>query len=305
MNRHLVLTGALTGTILFAGIVSANASEITGTLQAGAGTSSTISGTVTGGSNNDSGNNTNNNGNSGGTTGNTANAGGGNTGSSGGGGTYYYGTGSSSSGSSASASATSTSRMANTTQAACQTMTRPMRMGLNNDPSEVALLQQSLNKLMNASLSVTGTFDQATQDAVKAFQTAHASDILAPWGLTSPTGYVYLTTLKKLNELDCGVPQALSAADMSAIAAYRSGMNQASASKTPSLSVKIGVKQAQAADVGASAGTVPTPSAPNAGRNQDPLVGMGASSNQTADASQSAGSFWDWISSSVKKLFAR
>ncbi|MBX4181388.1 hypothetical protein KW807_00815, partial [Candidatus Parcubacteria bacterium] len=49
-----------------------------------------------------------------------------------------------------------------------------------------------------------GVFDQATKQAVEAFQLKYSSEVLAPWGISAPTGYVYITTLGKINQLLCG-----------------------------------------------------------------------------------------------------
>jgi hypothetical protein len=74
----------------------------------------------------------------------------------------------------------------------------------NNDPVEVMKLQAFLINFEGASnVSINGVFDQSTFDAVSAFQTKYQSDILAPWGETAPTGYVYILTLKKINEIYC------------------------------------------------------------------------------------------------------
>ncbi len=78
-----------------------------------------------------------------------------------------------------------------------------IRMGANNDPEQVMKLQTFLNKWMNASLPVTGFYGPLTQAAVMAFQLQHADEILAPWGLTTPTGIVYLTTLRWINSMEC------------------------------------------------------------------------------------------------------
>jgi hypothetical protein len=76
-------------------------------------------------------------------------------------------------------------------------------MGRNNDVEQVRRLQQFLNSEMNAGLPVTGFFGPLTDAAVRAFQAKYASEILTPWGINEPTGYVYLTTRKKINEMYC------------------------------------------------------------------------------------------------------
>ena len=83
-----------------------------------------------------------------------------------------------------------------------------LRMGANNNENQVKKLQTFLNK-HGSTLEVNGIFDQATFDAVKAFQLENWKDVLAPWvkhGLGSDhtaTGYVYKTTLHMINRLEC------------------------------------------------------------------------------------------------------
>ena len=78
-----------------------------------------------------------------------------------------------------------------------------MRIGFNNDPNEVTLLQQFLNRHMDSGLAVTGLFGAPTEEAVKRFQWRYRFEILQPWGISQPTGIVYLTTLRWINMLDC------------------------------------------------------------------------------------------------------
>lgn len=79
-----------------------------------------------------------------------------------------------------------------------------MRRDFNNDPEQVMRLQAFLKAFEGYDyVTINGVFDQATFDAVSAFQTKYQSDILTPWGHTAPTGYVYILTLKKINELYC------------------------------------------------------------------------------------------------------
>lgn len=89
-------------------------------------------------------------------------------------------------------------------------LTDYMRMGEDNDPVQVILLQNFLNAELVINLALTGIFDQATKDAVEMFQQKYASEILPPWGLSGPTGWVYILTLWKINDISCptlGVPK--------------------------------------------------------------------------------------------------
>ncbi len=86
----------------------------------------------------------------------------------------------------------------------CSYLKDYLRMGDNNDVEEVKKLQQFLKDFEGFSeLEVTGVFDQTTFDAVTAFQNKYGSDVLTPWGIEGPTGYVYYTTQKKINEIHC------------------------------------------------------------------------------------------------------
>jgi peptidoglycan hydrolase-like protein with peptidoglycan-binding domain len=79
-------------------------------------------------------------------------------------------------------------------------------IGLNGttpDPEAVKALQQFLNTELGLTLDVNGDFDAATIDAVKAFQTKYALEVLAPWGITDATGIVFKTTQRMINMILC------------------------------------------------------------------------------------------------------
>ncbi len=82
-------------------------------------------------------------------------------------------------------------------------VTKYMRLGRVNDPEEVKKLQQFLNGEMGLTLPVDGFFGLSTDAAVRAFQEKYADEILAPWGITKPTGFVYLTTRHWINHIIC------------------------------------------------------------------------------------------------------
>jgi len=79
----------------------------------------------------------------------------------------------------------------------------PIKLGADNSIVEVLKLQTFLNDFEGFDLEVTGFYDTTTFNAVKTFQEKYASDILEPWGMDLSTGYVYITTIKKINEIYC------------------------------------------------------------------------------------------------------
>ena len=98
-----------------------------------------------------------------------------------------------------------------------------IKLGANNNPDEVTKLQQFLNQFENADLPVTGLYGEATYAAVQKFQDKYAGEVLTPWGLQGHTGYVYLTTRKKINEIYCKgqLTFPLTASQQAEIAAFR------------------------------------------------------------------------------------
>ncbi len=97
---------------------------------------------------------------------------------------------------------------ASTTTYSCtdgQYLTDFMRRGQSNNSEQVKKLQVFLNNQVGAGLTVSGDFDLGTENAVKAFQASNPVQILEPWGIVDPTGYVYKTTLRWINSMACGV----------------------------------------------------------------------------------------------------
>ncbi len=103
----------------------------------------------------------------------------------------------------------------------CPLITTFMVLGENNNTIEVSKLQAFLNDTQGITIDVNGIFDQETVDAVKAFQDKYRSDILGPWGAAISSGRVYITTMKKINEISCGSTFTLSASDLAIINAYK------------------------------------------------------------------------------------
>ena len=85
----------------------------------------------------------------------------------------------------------------------CDYLGEYLKSGVMNTVGEVVKLQKFLNDVEKIQVQITGKFDSATITAVKVFQSRYASDVLTPWGLSEPTGYVYVTTRAKINQIRC------------------------------------------------------------------------------------------------------
>lgn len=99
-----------------------------------------------------------------------------------------------------------------------------LKKGGANSLEQVQRLQDVLQK-DGFEVEVNGAFDDVTHAAVLAFQTKYADKILTPWGLSKPTGFVYLTTRKQVNEIYCkGKEFPLSAEEMSIVEGAKGGV---------------------------------------------------------------------------------
>jgi hypothetical protein len=88
----------------------------------------------------------------------------------------------------------------------CDYLKDYLRIGWSNDRTEVIKLQIFLRELEGfKNLSITGVFDIDTFNAVSTFQERYPEAILTPWGykVNEPTGFVYILTKKKVNEIVC------------------------------------------------------------------------------------------------------
>jgi hypothetical protein len=92
---------------------------------------------------------------------------------------------------------------ATSTEACDRYLTEFIKFGGKNNPEQVARLQHVLKDYEGADVEESGEYDQKTLSAVHAFQTKYWETILAPWNIKASTGFVYLTTRKKVNEIYC------------------------------------------------------------------------------------------------------
>lgn len=101
-----------------------------------------------------------------------------------------------------------------------------LRIDFDNDPVEVMKLQAFLIYFEGfTNLEVDGVFDLELENAVDAFQNRYFNDVLAPWGHEAPTGYVYLTTRKKVNEIYCQKAFPLTASQQTEVEQFRAFLN--------------------------------------------------------------------------------
>lgn len=115
----------------------------------------------------------------------------------------------------------------------CPLITDYLKIGGTNDQSQVTKLQVFLKNVEKLDVDVNGIFDTKTETAVKAFQTKYLSSVLGPWSATRATGFVYITTLKKINEIACATAFVLNADEQAIIDAYK----QRGESTQPSIEV--------------------------------------------------------------------
>lgn len=122
-----------------------------------------------------------------------------------------------------------------TSHAAAETFSRNLKLG--DSGPEIFLLQKTLNQDTDTRLALSGPgspgketeyFGPLTKAAVERFQKKYFKDILAPLGLTSPTGFVGSLTRAKLNLI-------IETNKTSTAPPYQSGVSSNSSSANTSL----------------------------------------------------------------------
>lgn len=109
----------------------------------------------------------------------------------------------------------------NTNPATCSYLNDYLSIKDNNNDIEVTKLQAFLRNTENMDVDINGIFDSKTFQAVKLFQSKYSVDILSPWGQIVPTGRVFYTTKKKINEIYCNSAFPLSGEQLTYINSYK------------------------------------------------------------------------------------
>ncbi len=184
----------------------------------------------------------------------------------------------------------------NTTQygANCsQYLTSFIKPGARNDAEQVKRLQYVLGTLEHLTVGTAGVYDAQTIAATKVFQLRYANRILAPWGLSQPTGNVFLTTRRVVNEIYCnGKPFPLTAEEQAQIdrftASHRTTVTTPRVT-TPRVTTPTPTQPTTVAPVTTDTGS-------DTGTNTDSNTGTDTGSNDQAGAAGgSSGGFWGWV----------
>lgn len=90
-------------------------------------------------------------------------------------------------------------------------LTSYIKLGAKNDVDQVKALQHFLNLDLSIALPMTGYYGPLSFSAVKQFQEKYADEVIKPWATVGfpfekGTGYVYKTTVRWVNVLNCGLP---------------------------------------------------------------------------------------------------
>ena len=104
--------------------------------------------------------------------------------------------------------------------AECNYLLEYIKLGADNNPSEVEKLERFLNEFESENLPVNGVYEQADFEAVSRFQEKYLESVLSPWSHNAATGYVYITTKKKINEIYCQKAFPLTAEQEAEVASF-------------------------------------------------------------------------------------
>jgi uncharacterized repeat protein (TIGR01451 family) len=208
-----------------------------------------------------------------------------------------------------------------TSSTACDTyLTAFIRSNYKNDQQQVRRLQSVLRDFEGAkNIKLNGIYDVATLAAVHAFQIKYKSEILTPWGQTKSTGFVYLTTRKKINEIYCMNTRqfSLSPAQQAEVDAYRSKMSPATKpiavrpvtpttnAVKPALTPSVVVSQQQTGSSSLTTPGVVVSQQQTGSSSSETTIGAYSSASQSAAAPVSGSNIFKSISRFFRSLIRR
>lgn len=82
-------------------------------------------------------------------------------------------------------------------------ITKYTRNGYDNDQDTVKKIQVFLNSYLGSSIPVTGYYGSMTEQSIRELQVRHTDVMLKPWGINTPSGIAYLTTVTGINNIVC------------------------------------------------------------------------------------------------------
>ena len=82
-------------------------------------------------------------------------------------------------------------------------ITSYLKINLQNSTEDVQRLESFLNTYENEHLAPNGIYGLDDEAAIKRFQKKYKDAILAPWGITEASGFVFKTTQDHINTLYC------------------------------------------------------------------------------------------------------
>lgn len=165
---------------------------------------------------------------------------------------------------------------------------------ISNTAADILKLQTFLKDTAKFNVIPTGIYDVQTINAVAAFQTRYASEVLSPWGVSRPSGNVFISTRKKINSMVCAnAPIVFTASELATMEARKAQLIAGtSASTTANTPPAVAIE-----NTATNSTSTPTPTNPDIDTNE-PIFGTNSTSNNTA-------SVFNAVSNSVGNFFSK
>ena len=110
----------------------------------------------------------------------------------------------------------------------CPLINNFLQIGADNNGADVIKLQAFLKTTEQLDVDLSDIFDAKTEAGVKSFQAKYLADTMGPWKAATPSGKVYITTKRKINEIACNSVINLTGDEQATISSYLNGNQNAS-----------------------------------------------------------------------------